>query len=62
MTQAIGKTKVVISMTPSGSNQQSGSRFARYTKDASDASLAQFERLMIAMGYRRLESTDRQAA
>lgn len=62
MTQANAKAKAIISMTPSDSSQQSGTWFARHTQDVSDASLAQFERLMTAMGYRRLKSTDRQAA
>ncbi len=46
----------------SGTLQQDTRWFARHTQDVSDASLAQFERLMTAMGYRRQESTDRQAA
>lgn len=59
MTQANGHAKAALNMTPSGSGQQNRSWFARHTKDVSDASLAQFERLMAAMGYRHLESTSR---
>ena len=62
MNQANGHAKTVINMTSSGSSQKKRSWFARHTKDVSDASLAQFERLMTAMGYRRQEPTDRKAA
>ena len=62
MTQANGNAKAAINMTPSGSSQQGRSWFARHTKDVSDASLVEFERLMAAMGYRRLKTTDRPAA
>lgn len=62
MTQANKHAQAAITMTPSGFSQQRRSWFSRHTKEASDASLAQFERLMTAMGYRRLEPTDRQAA
>jgi len=62
MPQANKHTQTVVILTPSGLSQQSRSWFSRHTKEVSDASLAQFERLMAAMGYRRLEPSDRQAA
>lgn len=62
MTQANEYAKTVITMTPSGVSQQGRSWFSRHTQEVSDASLAQFERLMAAMGYRRLGATDRRAA
>ena len=58
MTQANGKGNVSVNMIPSGSSQQSSSWFARHTKDVSDASLAEFEQLMAAMGYRQMQQTN----
>lgn len=49
-----------LDMNPPGSGQQTKQTetcFVQHTKDASDASLADFERLMAAMGYRRLDSS-----
>lgn len=37
--------------------EQTETCFVQHTKDASDASLAEFERLMAAMGYRQQESS-----
>ncbi len=62
MTQANKHAQAVITLTSSGVSQQGRSWFSRHTKEVSDASLAQFERLMAAMGYRRLDITDRRAA
>lgn len=62
MTQTNKHAQAVIIMTPPGFSQQSRSWFSRHTKEVSDASLDQFEKLMAAMGYRRLKPTDRQAA
>ena len=52
MSQGNGKGNASVNMTPSRSNQQNNRLFDRHTKDESDASLAEFERLMAAMGYR----------
>jgi len=57
MIQANGNTEVGFNMTSPSSGQQRRSWFARHSKDASDASLAEFEQLMAAMGYRQLETT-----
>lgn len=47
----------ILDVTSPESGQQPESWFVPHTKDASDASLAEFERLMAAMGYRRRESS-----
>ena len=62
MTQANRKGNVSVNMIPSGSSQQSSSWFARHTKDVSDASLAEFEQLMAAMGYRHMQPTNGRAS
>lgn len=48
--------KNVIDLSQSLAGHQTASWFARHTKDVSDASLLEFERLMAAMGYRELDS------
>lgn len=53
MPQENAKGKASVNMTPSRSKRQTNSWFDRHTKDESDASLAEFERLMAAMGYRQ---------
>ncbi len=62
MTQVKRHAKAALNMTPSPPSPQHRHWIARHTKDVSDASLAQFERLMAAMGYRRLKPTDRPTA
>lgn len=57
MIQASGSGKNVIELSQSRSAQQPTSWFSRHTQDVSDASLAEFERLMAAMGYRQVDST-----
>lgn len=56
MIQANEIGKAVTGLSPSHSSQQATSWFARNTKDVSDASLVEFERLMAAMGYRQRET------
>lgn len=51
----VGNNVIELSLPRSG--QQATSWFARHTQDVSDASLAEFELLMAAMGYRQLDST-----
>ena len=52
MPQGSEKGNASVNMTPSRSSHQDNSGFDRHTRDESDASLAEFERLMVAMGYR----------
>lgn len=56
MIQANEIGKAVTGLSPSHSSQQVTSWFERNTKDVSDASLVEFERLMAAMGYRQLDT------
>lgn len=62
MIQTSGSGKTVPETSPSCNAQQGGTWFARHTQDVSDASLAEFERLMAFMGYRHLEPTARTAS
>lgn len=56
MIQANESGNTLIGLSSSRPTQQKTSWISRHTQDVSDASVAEFERLMAAMGYRHMEA------
>ena len=59
MVQGNGSGTNVIDFVQSCFGQQHAYRMAHHSKDESDASLAEFERLMASMGFRRSGTSSR---
>lgn len=55
MIQADERGMALLSPSSSHSNQTVTTSLTRHTQDVSDASMAEFEHLMAAMGYRQTE-------
>lgn len=59
MIQKNDRTNAVITHSSAHARGETTSWVAHHTPDVSDASAAEFERLMAAMGYRRAETAGR---